>query len=293
LTFVDDVTVDGTGEIVLSPILPFIVTRINVNDGLTATQAADHTIRGEGQINGPGMLINNGRVEGTSVANFIEINSTIGGSGLLKNVRIDATHSPGESTAIVPIEGAYSIGNFTGKLAIEIGGTTPGTGYDQLVSSDPTNVITIGATATTLDVSLISDFVPAAGDMFTVISTAGMISGDFAVENLPASAGGNALTWAVHYNPTNITLEVLTSTELNGDFNLDGVVDTADYVMWRKTDGTEPQYNLWRTNFGAGSGGSGGAGEDNDSLQQMRVPEPATIWIIVAAVGTTLLRRRT
>ena len=38
---------------------------------------------------------------------------------------------------------------------------------------------------------------------------------------------------------------------LQGDYNTDGVVDAADYVVWRKTDGTNPAgYNTWRTNFG-------------------------------------------
>jgi len=36
----------------------------------------------------------------------------------------------------------------------------------------------------------------------------------------------------------------------NGDFNLDGKVDAADYVVWRKNGGTPNQYNDWRRNFG-------------------------------------------
>jgi hypothetical protein len=35
-----------------------------------------------------------------------------------------------------------------------------------------------------------------------------------------------------------------------GDFNLDGVVDGADYVKWRKSDNTPANYDLWRANFG-------------------------------------------
>jgi hypothetical protein len=35
-----------------------------------------------------------------------------------------------------------------------------------------------------------------------------------------------------------------------GDFNGDGAVDAADYVVWRKTDGSPAGYVLWRTNFG-------------------------------------------
>lgn len=35
-----------------------------------------------------------------------------------------------------------------------------------------------------------------------------------------------------------------------GDFNTDGVVDAADYVIWRKTDGTQAGYDAYRANFG-------------------------------------------
>jgi hypothetical protein len=36
----------------------------------------------------------------------------------------------------------------------------------------------------------------------------------------------------------------------DGDFNGDLVVDAADYVMWRKTNGTPAAYDLWKANFG-------------------------------------------
>ncbi len=35
-----------------------------------------------------------------------------------------------------------------------------------------------------------------------------------------------------------------------GDFNNNGIVDTADYVVWRNNDGTQAGYNLWRAHFG-------------------------------------------
>jgi hypothetical protein len=56
----------------------------------------------------------------------------------------------------------------------------------------------------------------------------------------------------------------------SGDFNLDGKVDTADYVVWRKSDGSQAGYDEWRTNFGrtAGSG---------SSLGGSAVPEPGSL----------------
>ena len=38
---------------------------------------------------------------------------------------------------------------------------------------------------------------------------------------------------------------------LAGDYNLNGIVDAADYIVWRKTDGTPAGYDKWRANFGA------------------------------------------
>ena len=51
-------------------------------------------------------------------------------------------------------------------------------------------------------------------------------------------------------------LRLAAEPTLPGDFNHDGTVDAADYIVWRKTDGTPAGYNTWRANFGqpAGSG---------------------------------------
>jgi hypothetical protein len=72
---------------------------------------------------------------------------------------------------------------------------------------------------------------------------------------------------------------------LEGDFNNDGRVDAADYVVWRKTDGTPAGYNLWKANFGrtAGSGSALSA-----------VPEPTGALLTVVALfgGAFMLRRR-
>jgi subtilisin family serine protease len=35
-----------------------------------------------------------------------------------------------------------------------------------------------------------------------------------------------------------------------GDFNHDGTVDIADYVVWRNSGGSVTDYNLWRANYG-------------------------------------------
>ena len=83
---------------------------------------------------------------------------------------------------------------------------------------------------------------------------------------------------------------------LPADFNNDGTVDAADYVVWRNGLGTtydENDYGVWRTHFGASLGpGSGSALPSAESLSAA-VPEPATLILMtLAVVGWCLGRRR-
>jgi hypothetical protein len=74
---------------------------------------------------------------------------------------------------------------------------------------------------------------------------------------------------------------------LNGDYNENGVVDAADYAIWRKTIGTSAAYNTWRTNFGQSSFGSG-AGSASTI-----VPEPAgAVLVVVGCVAFGFARRK-
>jgi hypothetical protein len=76
-----------------------------------------------------------------------------------------------------------------------------------------------------------------------------------------------------------------------GDYNNNGVVDAADYVLWRKNPGAyggDPAgYTTWRTNFGTHSGSGSGLGTS-------AVPEPATIALagLIASVLVVPRRRR-
>jgi hypothetical protein len=85
------------------------------------------------------------------------------------------------------------------------------------------------------------------------------------------------------------------------DYNLDGVVDAADYVAWRANaspinpDGTDAtaanaaNYDLLRTHFGEVTDFSGFA-DESAGLNTTVVPEPATI--LLALVGVTLVSIR-
>jgi hypothetical protein len=94
-----------------------------------------------------------------------------------------------------------------------------------------------------------------------------------------------------HVAITSITVDgqPLLLGELPGDYNGDGVVDAADYVVWRKNVGlnttlpndstpgvTQQDYDAWRSNYGrsAPASGSGLIGIE-------KVPEPATAVMLV------------
>ena len=74
---------------------------------------------------------------------------------------------------------------------------------------------------------------------------------------------------------------------LAGDYNHDGIVDAADYTVWRDDLGTtytQADYNIWKANFGNHSGASASA--------NAVVPEPATLWMLLAGILTICCRRR-
>jgi formylglycine-generating enzyme len=79
------------------------------------------------------------------------------------------------------------------------------------------------------------------------------------------------------------------SGDLPGDYNDNGVVDTADYVVWRQhlntsvtlpndaTAGVSPaDYDVWRANFGNSSGSGTSAA--------VAIPEPPTAWLLSLAI---------
>jgi hypothetical protein len=86
--------------------------------------------------------------------------------------------------------------------------------------------------------------------------------------------------------------EVIPNTNpLPGDFNHNGTVDAADYVVWRKSLGTfytQSDYSVWRAHFGQALGsGSGTATSANSS-----VPEPRHGLLLMAGILLSCSRRR-
>ena len=77
-----------------------------------------------------------------------------------------------------------------------------------------------------------------------------------------------------------------------GDFNGDHSVDAADYIVWRKTDGTQAGFNAWRANFGTSLPVGGGASLPATESPSPTVPEPASALLLVFGVEFVYWRAR-
>ncbi len=122
--------------------------------------------------------------------------------------------------------------------------------------------------------------------MFDILTAAGGVTGTFVSTMLPTLAGN--LFWNIDYGPNSVKLAVA-APGLAGDFNGDGVVDAADYVVWRKGLGmtyTQNDYNVWRAHFGQTAGSGAGAGTN------AAVPEPATLSLLIVGILAMSSRRR-
>jgi hypothetical protein len=149
-----------------------------------------------------------------------------------------------------------------------------------------------------LHVLLSAGFLPSKQDVFEIV-TGQSVAGTFA--NLTAGSrvevGGSSASLLVTVAGSYVTLSDFL-TGLSGDYNNDGLVDSADYVLWRKSlanntpldnesasVGVTDDADLvaWQENFGATIAASG--------LGAFAVPEP---WAIVLAggIGLAYLTRR-
>ncbi|WP_228714458.1 autotransporter-associated beta strand repeat-containing protein [Posidoniimonas corsicana] len=276
-----------------------------------------------GEIQGGLSLVKSGAGEQVLAGVNTYTGSTTISNGLL---RVDGTHTGGAhyavlsggvlggvgeigSDVVVQAGGTLAPGSSAGELrtrdvefhrgavlAIEVSGATAGTDYDLLAADE----ILLGGQ---LAVTLIGDgFTPAFDDVFTVVSAASL-SGAF--DNVADGSRLNTTdgegSFIVSYSSELgvVTLNGFLFAGLAGDFNADGVVDAADYSVWRDNLGALDEdslsgngsnsggvdaadYELWRSNFGAMA---------LDAAHPAYVPEP-TFSGVLAVVCWFLAHRR-
>jgi hypothetical protein len=145
------------------------------------------------------------------------------------------------------------------------------------------NSIAFGDDADSLDIS--TAFGTNCTDTGGVVNNCGALMGSYAVAGDVATLTlplhfilGDETDFETTFTGTFVATASI-SQSLVGDYNEDGTVDAADYVVWRKTNVNGAQgYLDWRTNFGrppgSGAGLAGGAA----------IPEPATLASACAGV---------
>jgi hypothetical protein len=111
-------------------------------------------------------------------------------------------------------------------------------------------------------------------------------AGSIWVDNLLLEVFATEAAMLATPNPNTAPVE---SEGLAGDYNGDGSVDAADYVVWRENPGAfggDPGgYNTWRMNFDAPDGAGSGFGASP-------VPEPVALLLAAIAMAACALSRR-
>jgi T5SS/PEP-CTERM-associated repeat protein len=270
-----------------------------VNNGLINVNMASLTTAA-GLVNNADLVLIDTTVEGpvsnavestVTVLGSVDFNGLVSGSGIFfgpGTANFSGGITPGASPAEVAFEGNLAF-NDTNTLYVEIGGTILGSEYDSL------SVAGNASLAGIIDVSLIDNFSPTAGQQFTIL-TANSIT-----DNGIMLAGDAASSFNLLVDSTQVVLEVVGITP-PGDYNGDAEIDAADYVVWRQlvgqagtglaADGNgdgivdQDDYDIWRAHFGATA-----IGRSTGSITSIPEPLAATLSII-SLVALLFIRRR-
>jgi T5SS/PEP-CTERM-associated repeat protein len=200
---------------------------------------------------------------------------TVTGDGRIENNLANAgIVAPGSPVGTLRLKSDYAQTS-TATLQIELGSATS---FDKLAVVG--GVTLLGGT---LDVSLVGGYVPRGGTYSFDILDWGGRTGAFSTIQLPNPDG--TLTWDTSQLYTTGVISV-TGVGSADDFNGDGAVDAADFVVWRKGLGAvynQNDYDVWRANFDATVGiGSGSAFGPSS---QSAVPEPGSAVVLLLTFG--------
>ncbi len=185
---------------------------------------------------------------------------------------------PGASPGTTIITNDYVMN--AGTLAIELGGLTAGTDFDQLVVAGN---VTLGGM---LDVSLIPPFTPSLGQSFEIVDVGGSLTGTFSGLSqgvVVGNFGGTDLF--INYAGGDGNDVTLLAT-LAGDFDFDFDVDGNDFLLWQRGGSPFPlsQSDLadWEANYGMVA---------PLSASSAAVPEPATFMMLLIGMLALQIRR--
>ncbi len=167
-----------------------------------------------------GAVVNNNAV---TVVGTVDFNGLVSGPGNFfgpGTANFNGGMAPGASAAQINFEGNVNLSS-SNILQMELGGATPGTQFDRLHIDGHLSL------AGTLQVSLLNNFFPTAGNIFDLLDW-GTQDGQFSSVQLPNLGG--ALGWNTSQLYTSGQLSVVNVNFLQGDWNRDGQVTEADIL---------------------------------------------------------------
>jgi T5SS/PEP-CTERM-associated repeat protein len=259
------------------------------------------TNSGDLRVGGVGLgtlIINDGKVEAAKV--IIGPQGAVLGNGLIMgSVANHGRLAPGQSIGALTIDGNYE--QTDGVLEMEVSGPNEGQSDQLIVTGDAT----LGGT---LEMVFLDGYAPRAGDMLELFS----VRGGFVEQGLNIELA-NLMPGFEYQTGFNMASGMFSLTALNnaelmplaGDYNGNGRVDAADYVVWRANVGAatlnnrdvnstgvvgQADYDFWRANFGR-TAVTGSAATRSASGA---IPEPASLGLLLLAaiIGAQCRSRR-
>jgi autotransporter-associated beta strand protein len=266
--------------------------------GLTLTPLSG-TVTFGGTITGTGAFTKNGF--GTQI---LSGNNSLGPVAVnVGSLLFNGTNTTG---AVTVASGATlgGTGSVTGTVMVNSGGhIAPGASIESLgvgsLTLNTGSVLDIELAAPgTSDLINVSGLLTLGGGSVNLIDLGGVNAGTYTLINYGTLSGSVANLGAPTGGPSNFNYNLVdTGSAINlsvtipGDFNVDGTVDAADYVVWNKglgTTYTSGDYDVWRANFGR----SAGSGSGSSFSGATSIPEPATIALVGTALAMLHFRQR-
>lgn len=133
-------------------------------------------------------------------------------------------------------------------------------------------------------------------------------SGILDISTLVGYKPGSVLVTSNQGTASSLSVLINPNATLQGDFDGNGTVEAADYVVWRKglgTDYHQADYDIWRAQFGqsflaggsaastAAPGFAGGSGGVQSSAGTAAIPEPTALCLLLPATLFLTTRRTT
>ena len=266
---------------------------------LTLNKTAGSLNLTNSNLNTGGILVNGGTLSvnntdlsqsgtGTSgsvtVATGTGIAGTLAGTGSIAGavtINSGGTLAPGNSIGTLTAKGGLTL-NTGSILNIELD-TVLGVDVSDKVDVTSFNGLTIN------------------GGTVNLTNLGGMTSGSYPILAYSGTLLGSMSNLAFGTQPAGFTYQFVdTGSSINvqviapgvpGDYNGDGSVNAADYVIWRKdpaSHGGPGGYDIWRQNFN----NPPGSGSGSDTLGGGAVPEPSTLVLLLLSMTAFATRRR-